>query len=89
MRRTRRPEKTPAYLLMDIELSKYLRRVEKMLILKDSGLLSALPFWPRSGSAHFFALYASNGRLRTRAIQYPFTRKRTVRKACTAASGTM
>lgn len=74
---------------MDIELSEYLRGVEKMLILKDSGLLSACPSGWGSSNAHFFALYASNGRLRTRAIQYPLMRKRAVRKACTAASGTM
>ncbi len=58
-----------SYLLMDVELSEYLRRVKKMLILKDSGLLSVSPLWPWCRNAHFFALYASNGRLRTRAIQ--------------------
>lgn len=65
----RRSEETYLYLLMDVELSEYLRRVEKMLIVKYSGLLSAFSYWPRSNNAHFFALYASNGRLRTRAIQ--------------------
>ena len=39
--------------------------------------------------SYFFALYARRGRLRIRAIQYPLIRKRAVRKACTAASGTM
>lgn len=68
-RRRSRKERKQSCLLMDIELSEYLRGVEKMLILKDSGLLSALSFRPRSSNAHFFALYASNGKLRTRAIQ--------------------
>lgn len=54
---------------MDVKLSEYLRRVEEMLILKDPDLLSAFLFWPQSSNAHFFALYATNGRLRTRAIQ--------------------
>lgn len=68
-RSRRRPEKIATYLLMNIELPEYLCRVEKMLIFKDSGLLSAHASQPRSSSAHFFALYATNGRLRISAIQ--------------------
>ena len=30
-----------SYLLMDVELPEYLRRIKKMLIIKDSGLPSA------------------------------------------------
>lgn len=41
------------------------------------------------GAAHFFALNATRGRFRSKAIQYPFIRKRNVRKAWTAASGMM
>jgi hypothetical protein len=40
-------------------------------------------------SPYFLALYASNGRLRIKATQYPLIKKSAVRKACTAASGTM
>ena len=49
----------------------------------------ALLFMCRNRSSYFFALYASNGRLRIKAIQYPLIKKSTVRKACTAASGTI
>ena len=40
-------------------------------------------------SPYFFALYATNGRFKINGIQYPLIRKRKVKKACTAASGTI
>ncbi len=40
--RRRSPAMPSSYLLMNIELSEYLCRVEKMLIVKDSSLLSAI-----------------------------------------------
>ena len=63
------PERTSSYFFMDIELSEYFGRVKKMLILKYSALPLAFSFRPHSRNAYFFALYASNGRFRTRAIQ--------------------
>ncbi len=44
--RRRSPEMPSSYLLMNIELSEYLCRVEKMLIVKDSSLLSAILVLP-------------------------------------------
>jgi hypothetical protein len=43
----------------------------------------------RWSSAYFFALKANKGRLSRIASQYPLMRNRKVRKAWTAASGTM
>ena len=61
--------RTSSYFFMDIELSEYFGRIKKMLILKYSALPLAFSFRPHSRNAYFFALYASNGRFRTRAIQ--------------------
>lgn len=76
-------------LLVHIEFPEYLRCVQKMLVLKDPVTQVSPAPNAAKGVAHFFALYASNGRFRIRAIQYPLIRKSAVRKACTAASGTM
>lgn len=85
---------------MDIEFSEDFRGVEKVLIVEYSVerlvatfklVRSGLPLGGREerGWAYFLAFHASKGRLSTSAIQYPLTKKRMVRNACTAASGTM
>jgi len=78
----------PLYLLMLVQLAEDLGCIEEMLVVHD-------PSMPCQSSVriieavdtHFLPFHARSGMLRAKAIQYPFIRKRTVRKACTAASG--
>ena len=76
---------------MYIQLPEDLGCIQEVLILEDPVKRQLLAYDGRVlvGWAHFFALNANKGRFRSSAIQYPLIRKRNVRKACTAASGTM
>jgi hypothetical protein len=71
------------YLLVHVEFSEDLSSVQQVLIIEDPFKQSDKPssiygyFWP----THFFAFHAKSGRLSRIASQYPFTRKRMVRKA--------
>lgn len=77
---------------MNVQFPEYLRRVEEVLVVKNPNPPQSQYGYMQgilSRAADFLALKPSRGRLRRRAIQYPLTRKRTVRKAWTAASGMM
>lgn len=75
---------------MHIQFPEDLCGIKKVIVVENPRILSACS-WPLryAISSHFFALNATRGRFRSRAIQYPFIRKRNVRKAWTAASGMM
>ena len=77
---------------MDIQLPEDLRRVKQVLVLEDSGLVSNASrrgIFSTGTQTHFFAFHANSGKFRIIAIQYPLMTNKKVRKAWTAASGTM
>lgn len=75
-------------LLVHVKLPKDLGRVQEMLVFKDPVLVSML-LHAAGCPTYFFPFQANKGRFKIRATQYPLIRKRKVRKAWTAASGTM
>ena len=75
---------------MHIQLAEDLGRVEKVLVIVDPAFVSSVYPIPKDRKrTYFFALNANSGRFSTIAIQYPLMMKRMVRKAWTAASGTI
>lgn len=75
---------------MHIQLAEDLGRVEKVLVLIDPAFVSSIQLYPAiRKKTHFFALNANSGRLSTMASQYPLMINKKVKKAWTAASGTM
>lgn len=90
-----------AYLLVDVQLAENLSRIQEMRVVDDPAKVVSTSLEtniPRSGAyvycrlrclTYLLTLYATRGRLRMSATQYPLTRKRNVRKPWTAASGIM
>lgn len=73
---------------MDIEFAENFSSVQEMLIVEDPVVISLdFPFYPgerkegKKARTYFFPLYASNGKFRIMASQYPLITNKKVRKA--------
>jgi hypothetical protein len=53
---------------MHVKLPEYLSRVQQVLVVEDSAVVSAAPTPPKK-ETHFFAFQATSGRLTIMAIQ--------------------
>jgi hypothetical protein len=80
------------HLFMNVQLPEDLGRIKKVLVFKNPirQLLSGSHL-ARGAECltYFLPLNANNGKFSNNANQYPLMRNRKVKKACTAASGTM